>query len=61
MNAVQSFSVGALLRRHFRAGLDQLGLDWNEHKGLLGSTFVVRGDLDGLAALSAWVRRVNAA
>jgi hypothetical protein len=34
-------SAGALVRRDMRALLDQLGITWTEHKGLLDSVFVI--------------------
>lgn len=53
------YTVGAALRRHFRAGLDTLGMQWTEHKGLLESTFVVTGTRAQFAKLDAWVREIE--
>ena len=36
-------TVGAAIRRDFRAHCDLLGILWTEHRGLLSSTFVVEG------------------
>ena len=50
----QTVEVGLLLRRHFRAACDTLGIPYTEHKGLIESTFVVTVTDDQWARLARW-------
>lgn len=38
-----TINAGALVRRQIRAWLEATGISYTEHKGLLESTFAIRG------------------
>jgi hypothetical protein len=52
----QVVEAGALVRPRLKAMLDVLGVEWTEHKGILTSSFVVRGAAEKMARLNAWLR-----
>ncbi len=56
---VTTLTAGALVRRAIRAHLDVIGVRWTEHRGLIDSTFVVRGDEGQMAQVQALVARAN--
>jgi hypothetical protein len=53
---ILKFEAGAMMRRHVRAQIDALSLSGQEYKGLLVSTFVVRGEVAQLSKLLTWLR-----
>ena len=56
---VNTVTVGALLRRDFRAFLDTLGVQWVECKGLLESVFIVTAPTAQWAQLNAVIAAVE--
>jgi hypothetical protein len=44
MSTGHRYEIGALIRRDFRAVIDELGLTATEHKGFWDSVFIVRGE-----------------
>lgn len=67
MSELQSyeFMAGRLIRRELRNVMGRLkfhghNIEWIEQKGLLSSTFLVRGSVGAIASLRVSVRRHSA-
>lgn len=51
--------IGRLVRKEFRVVLDHLNAEWKEHKGLLGSHFVITGTDAQWAQIQKWITWSN--
>lgn len=55
----ESYRVGAFIRRNFRAALDQNDIEYNEHRSMLDSIFVINATAKRHAALHEMIERSN--
>lgn len=51
--------VGALLRRDVRALLDSADVEWTEHKGILESSFAVKGPRSKLTRIARDIEAIS--
>lgn len=54
----RTYTAGFLIRRDFRAALDQVEASWREYKGLLDSVFVVEAPPQVHQAIRSWIAKI---